>query len=468
MFDEPVVCVDVETTGGHPAWHRITEIALVGVRAGKIEWQWSSLVHPGCRIPSSIQTLTGISDEMVAEAPPFAAIADEVESRLAGRRFVAHNARFDYGFVRAELRRLGRPFTAPLACTVRLSRELFPEQPRHNLDALIERHGLECATRHRALPDAAVLAQFWLALRGRLPGATLDAALEKVSRRPSLPAQLPESLVDDLPEVCGVYRFIGEGDSLLYVGKALNLRERVLAHFMSAGRDAKSQRLSARVRRVEWTETAGEFGALLLEARLVRERQPVYNRRLRGGGGLHTWSVGDDGAAPRLLALEGPLPAADLFGLYRSARQARNALTTLARDHKLCLRVLGLEAGGEGSCFGHQVGRCAGACVGVESRAKHNLRLKLALASHKLRAWPHPGAVALEETSALGLRQWHVIDGWQYLGTVHPDEETGEGMSDRALHAAREGFDPDVYRILARHLPRLRKGLRPWPPAARR
>ena len=77
MFDEPVVCVDVETTGGHPAWHRITEIALVGVRAGVIEWQWSSLVHPGCRIPLSIQRLTGISDEMVAEAPPFAAIADD-------------------------------------------------------------------------------------------------------------------------------------------------------------------------------------------------------------------------------------------------------------------------------------------------------------------------------------------------------------------------------------------------------
>ena len=289
-----------------------------------------------------------------------------------------------------------------------------------------------------------------------------------VSRRPSLPAQLPESLVDDLPEACGVYRFIGEGDSLLYVGKALNLRERVLAHFMSAGRDTKSQRLAAQVRRVEWTETAGEFGALLLEARLVRERQPVYNRRLRGGGGLHAWSVGDDGAAPQLLALEGPLPASDLFGLYRSARQARNALTTLARDHKLCLRVLGLESGGEGSCFGHQVGRCAGACVGVESRAKHNLRLKLALAPQKLRAWPHPGAVALEETSALGLRQWHVIDGWQYLGTVHPDGGDGEGLPGDAPLAARTGFDPDVYRILARHLPRLRKGLRPWPPAARR
>jgi DNA polymerase-3 subunit epsilon len=464
-FDEPIACVDVETTGGHPAWHRITEIAIVGVRAGEVEWEWSQLVNPGGRIPPSIQQLTGISDEMVADAPPFAAIADEVEARLAGRRFVAHNARFDYGFVRTELRRLGRPFSAPLACTVRLSRDLYPEQPRHNLDAIIARHGLECASRHRALPDAQVLAQLWGALRREWPAEALDAALDRVGRRPSLPSHLSPDLVDDLPEACGVYRFIGEGDALLYVGKALNLRERVLSHFMSAGRDAKSQRLSAQVRRIEWTETAGELGALLLEARVVRESKPVYNRRLRGGGELFTWRVDDDGSAPQLTPLEGPLPAGDVFGLYRSARQARTALTTLAREQKLCLRVLGLEQGGEVSCFGHQVGRCAGACVGAEPRLKHNLRLKLALAPHKLRSWPYKGAVALEETSAMGLRQWHVLDGWQYLGSVQPDEVDPAEATRGGLATPQAGFDPDVYRILARHLTRTRKGLRPWPPA---
>ena len=466
-FDEPIACVDVETTGGHPAWHRITEIAIVGMRAGEVEWEWSQLVNPGGRIPPSIQQLTGISDEMVADAPPFAAIADEVEARLAGRRFVAHNARFDYGFVRTELRRVGRPFAAPLACTVRLSRELYPEQPRHNLDAIIARHGLECASRHRALPDAQVLAQLWGALRREWPADALDAALDRVGRRPSLPSHLSPDLVDDLPEACGVYRFIGEGDALIYVGKALNLRERVLSHFMSAGRDAKSQRLAAQVRRIEWTETAGELGALLLEARVVRESKPVYNRRLRGGGELFTWRVEDDGSAPQLTALEGPLPPGDIFGLYRSARQARTALTKLARDQKLCLRVLGLEPGGDGSCFGHQVGRCAGACVGAEPRLKHNLRLKLALAPHKLRSWPYKGAVALEETSAMGLKQWHVLDGWQYLGSVQPDEVDPVEATRVGLAKPQAGFDPDVYRILARHLTRTRKGLRPWPPSDR-
>ena len=97
----------------------------------------------------------------------------------------------------------------------------------------------------------------------------LDAALEAVARRPSLPPQIPAELVDELPEAPGVYRFFGEAGALIYVGKANNLRERVLSHFMAAGRDAKSQRLSSQVRDIEWTETAGELGALLLEALFI-------------------------------------------------------------------------------------------------------------------------------------------------------------------------------------------------------
>jgi len=459
-----IAFVDVETTGGHPAWHRITEIAIVAMRDGITEWEWSSLVNPGVTIPPSIQRLTGISNEMVMAAPSFDDLADEVERRLAGRRFVAHNARFDYGFVRAELRRSGRRFSAPLTCTVRLSRDLYPEAARHNLDAIIERHGLECSSRHRALPDAQVLAQLWQRLRSTWSADVLDAAIERVGRRPSLPAHLSADLIDDLPEAAGVYRFYGESNALIYVGKAKNLRERVLSHFMGATRDSKSQRLAAQTRRIEWTETAGELGALLLESRLVRELQPVYNRRLRGGGETWTWLIDDVGGAPKLHELAGPVPQqADAFGLYRSVRQAKTALTQLARDHKLCLRVLGLESAGKGSCFAYQVGRCAGACVGEEPLARHGLRVKLLLAPIKLRSWPHAGAVAIEETSALGMRHWHVVEGWQYLGTLVADEHE-EGRGAQSLRdAPAQGFDADTYRILCRYLKPNARNLRPWP-----
>lgn len=443
LIDEPVAFVDVETTGGHPAWHRITEIAIVAMRDGQIEWRWSSLVNPGVSIPPSIQRLTGISNDMVAEAPTFEELSREILERLAGRRFVAHNVRFDYGFVRSELRRAGHAYSAPLACTVRLSRELFPEADRHNLDAIIERHGLQCESRHRALPDADVLAQLWQHWRSTLTPSRFAEAIERVGRRPSLPSHLPPDLIDDVPEVCGVYRFMGEGDTLIYVGKAKNIRERVLAHFGGATRDSKSQRLATQVRRIEWTETAGELGALLLEAQWVRQFKPVYNRRLRGGGEHHTWFVSDDGSSPLLQRLEGPLPdGGDCFGLFRTVKAARTALTTIARERRLCLKTLGLETSGAGSCFGYQLGRCDGACVGGESLQKHALRLKLALAKHKLKSWPYAGPIRIEERNAQGRIEWHHVDRWQYLGTKTVDGE----------RANESAFDPDVYRILVRHL----------------
>ncbi len=456
----PVAFVDVETTGGHPAYHRVTEVAIVAARNGVPEWRWSQLVNPGVRIPPSIEGLTGISNAMVADAPPFERIADEVLERLSGRLFVAHNARFDYGFLRAELRRAGHRWQSPIACTVKLSRRLDPALPRHNLDSLIAHHGVDCATRHRALPDAEALHQIWSRWLATRPAADFEAAIAAVSQRPQLPPQLPADLADDLPEAPGVYRFYGassagDGETLIYVGKANNLRERVLAHFAGALRDAKSRRLSEQTRRVEWTETAGELGALLLEARLVRELKPVYNRRLRGAQEAWSWIVPDDGAAPRLVDLdvEG-LGDTDAFGLYRTERAARAALTRLARDQRLCLKALGLESG-SGSCFGYQIGRCAGACVGLEPLARHGLRLKLALAPLKLRGWPYRGPVGVYESTGFGLTQIHVIDRWQYLGSVRE----GEPFEPRF---ARDGrFDTDAYRILVERLTPAARNVRP-------
>lgn len=454
LLEGPVAFVDVETTGGHPAYHRVTEVAIIAVCNGEVEWQWSALVNPGRGIPPSIQQLTGITNDMVADAPEFAALADEVERRLAGRLFVAHNARFDYGFLRSELRRAGRRFAAPVACTVKLSRRMHPEMPRHNLDALIARHAIELPARHRALPDAEALWQLWQHWSEPESRDAFEAALLAVTARQSLPPQLPAELIDDLPEGPGVYRFFGETGNLIYVGKANNIRERVLGHFGGAMRDAKSRRLSEQTYRVEWTDTAGELGALLLEARLVRELKPVYNRRLRGGD-TYSWRLGDDASPPQLLTLgsQAQLPSGDWFGLYRSEREARSGLTKLAREAKLCLKLLGLESG-EGSCFGFQIGRCAGACNGKEPPIRHAMRLKIALLPSKLKSWPYAGPVAVHEGSGFGLSQVHVIDQWQYLGSVNLDDaaEIADLERFRPRHPPLHGFDVDAYRLLSRHL----------------
>ena len=143
--------VDLETTGADPNRDRITEVAVLVTEGDQLIEQWSSLVNPGMPIPYRIQAFTGITDEMVADAPDFAAVVDEVRSRLAGAVFVAHNARFDYGFLRAAFERTGKSWDAPVMCTVKFSRALDPEFPKHGLDAIIAR-GWLC---HRLPPQGA-------------------------------------------------------------------------------------------------------------------------------------------------------------------------------------------------------------------------------------------------------------------------------------------------------------------------
>ena len=450
LFDAPVVFLDVETTGSQPAFDRVIEIGMVAAHAGELEYQWSVLVNPGVSIPPFIEHFTGITNEMLRGAPAFADVAEELALRLEGRLFVAHNARFDYSFVRGEFRRIGREFSSRVACTLKLSRLLDPTLPQHNLDALIRHHRLVCEARHRALPDAAALWHYWERLRQTRSLDELDSALGEITRQTATPPQLPPDIVSDLPESHGVYRFYGEGDALLYVGKANNVRERVLQHWRAATADARSARLFNETRRIDWTLTAGELGALLLEASMVREQRPLYNRRLRGGE-CWTWLIRDRGA-PVLVSVDWTtLGSGDVFGAYRKRADAKRALLNIAREQRLCLQMLGLEArpsGAPGSCFGFQVGRCSGVCVGRESSALHLTRLKLALERHAINPWPFAGRIGILEANATGFEQLHVVDQWHYLGTV-----ASSAAPPRARVPAP--FDYDTYCILRRWLARI-------------
>ena len=207
--DTPVAFVDIETTGCAPGTHRVIDVAVIGATGDRLDFEWQTLVNPGVRITSGITALTGIDDDMIADAPPFERIAQELRERLAGRVFVAHNVRFDYGFIRREFARVETEWRSPNLCTVRLSRALYPQMPRHNLDAVMERHGIAIENRHRAMPDAQVLWQFWRKLRSEWPREELARALDLASLRATLPAALSPDLPDDLPEEAGVYRFYG-------------------------------------------------------------------------------------------------------------------------------------------------------------------------------------------------------------------------------------------------------------------
>ena len=454
MLDQSLVILDVETTGVNPVYDRITEVGLVEVERGRSVGEWSTLVNPGTRIPPAIQALTGITDDMVALAPAFAEIAGHLLARLEGKLLVAHNARFDYGFLRNEFRRAGLRYSSRVLCTVKLSRRLFPRESRHNLDALMTRHGLACESRHRALGDARAVGLLLERWRREIAHDVVAAAAHALVKAPTIPAGLAEGALDAIPEAPGVYIFCGENGAALYVGKSINLRSRVLAHFAGDHRDARDMKIAQQVNRVDWIETAGELGALIEESRLVKKLAPVYNRRLRRAAELCAWHWRvEEMLDPPRLVNAGDLARVrfdDVHGLFRSRSAALEALREIATAHQLCPIVLGLEKG-KGPCFAHQLKRCRGACVGTETRAQHALRLVAALAQLRMRPWPFKGRIGVIESGA-ARDEIIVLDRWCYLGTVRSEAELGEFTGQRPAAT----FDLDTYKILTRFFARSR------------
>ena len=447
----PLAFVDLETTGATATSDRVTEIGIIEVDEDGSVREWQQLVNPGTRIPAFIEQLTGISNAMVADAPPFEAVAEETLRRLEGRLFIAHNARFDYGFLKNEFKRLGVTFRAPVLCTVKLSRTLFPEHKRHNLDSLIERHGLQAEARHRALADAQLIHQFWQKIHVDRNSDDIEAALKAQNARPSLPPHLDAGIVDELPDTPGVYLFYGDNNLPLYVGKAKDIRQRVLSHFSADHSSAKEMALSQQVRRIDWIETAGEIGALLKEATLVKQLLPSHNRQLRKNDDLCTWTLVDEGDGwlrPELAtARELDMGIrSSCYGLFKSGKEATEVLRALAAEHQLCDALLGLEKTTPGKpCFGYQIKRCKGACVGSEPYAKHTMRLVGALTRLKLVTWPLNGPAIIREGD-----EAHLIEGWRYLGTARSDEEL-----NALLAADRPQFDRDTYKILVKYVAKM-------------
>lgn len=454
MDFEKLIFIDLETTGANPAIDRITEIGLVEVDRSGNATHWSSLVNPGVSIPAFIQGLTGISNEMVRSAPSFGQLAAALHQRLQDALFIAHNARFDYGFLRNAFSEAGYSFRSEVLCTVKLSRALFPAESRHNLDVLITRHQLKPDARHRALADADLIWQFWQKLCQQIPQDVLIPTLKTLLQRPSLPSHLPSDTLDHLPDTPGVYLFYGENDLPLYVGKSVHLRQRVMSHFSADHKLYKEMRLSQQLHRIEWRETVGEIGALLLEAQLVKSLQPIHNRKLRRQGSLCSWRLKDDAiahAAPELsYASDADFGRTDtVYGLFSSKRKAESILRELAERHQLCLVQLGLEGRAQSNkpCFGWQLQRCKGVCIGKEAEALHHARLLTALSSLRVQTWPYEGAVGLIEKGSSGRTAVHLVNNWCYLGTAESDEAL-QDLMERS--PTRPVFDMDTYKILSK------------------
>jgi DNA polymerase-3 subunit epsilon len=443
--------IDLETTGMTATADRITEIGIINVVDGVLVDEWTTLVDPECSIPGEIQALTGITNAMVRDAPTFSVIADEVRRRLGDAVFVAHNARFDYVFIKNEFRRLGESFSADVLCTVRLSRRLYPEYSRHGLDQLRERHQLSMDGRHRALGDARAAWQFIEVATHEHSPPVVNDAIKALLKMPSLPPQLSPGVLDDLPEGPGVYVFYGVNNLPIYVGKSINLRDRVRSHFSSDYRSANDLRLSTEITRIEVEQTAGELGALLREIELIKTRMPLRNHRLRRNQEVAFLRLRDLNALPEYVPVDDvDFSMTDgLYGPFAAKTQAKSALNVLAADYQLCWHVIAGKPSGA-ACFGRQLHRCRGLCVGEETLLQHNVRLVEALAEKRLPDWPFDGRVAFREVSVeTGLEAVHVFDRWCLVGSAR-SEEALQLLDD----VAPQAFDMDVYRLLRKWVER--------------
>lgn len=447
MFDTPAVFVDIETNGGNGERGRIIEIALIRVEDGEVVEEFSSLVNPGSAIPYWITKLTGISNADVADAPYFDEIAAEVYRILEGAIFVAHNVRFDFSFIKRQLEALGYTFRPKLFCTVRMSRLLYAEHKGHSLEKIITRHGIETASRHRALADAQAIFDFTkLAIQEKGIEAFQESIAHQLKTK-TLPPNIDEGAFERLPETPGIYIFEDADGMPLYVGKSVNIRARVRSHFANDTKIVKEMKLSLTSHSISFVQTETEIEALLLESAKVKELQPIHNRLLRrttkqsvlvkrqNDEGYTTISV-------ESRELEQEVDLGSIYGVYTSRMKAKSRLESLMQTFQLCPKLLGLEKAG-GACFRHHLGLCKGACVGKESVDVYNRRVEYALERSKIEAWPFKGelSVAISPTKALLIDQW-VVKGYV---TALEDGTT-------RLERITNGFDMDTYKIIRSYL----------------
>ena len=449
-MQEPVYTfVDVETTGGSPQSHRIIDIALIQVCGGKIIREFQSLVQPSQPVSQFIAQLTGITDAMLEGAPAFEEIAMEVASMLEGTIFVAHNAPFDYAFVKQECARAGFSVNLPQLCTVRLSRALFPEERKHNLDIVIERCGIQIGpTRHRAYTDTKAIVDFFLHVHERFPIEVLDAVIKKLLKKYVLPSHMQEEDLEKLPERPGIYIFRDKDGQPIYIGKSIHIRERVCQHFARAHNSSKELLLTTRTHSIDYEETVSELGALLLESTLVKEMLPVYNHRLRRNSNSIALMRSYDAHGylrpePRQLGSLESREFSEILGIFRSQRQMKTSLTVLQKELGLCSHLLGLTRGDK-ACFAYSLGRCLGPCVGEAIAENYNMRVEDAFMKTRIHRWPHKYPLLIRhDDPERGRVEFVAVHEWCVL--VHATLE-GDEWTRVERHERR--FDRDMYHIL--------------------
>lgn len=444
--------VDIETTGGSSRWECITEIAIVRHDGQRILDTFSTLINPGRSIPWNIAQLTGITDEMVADAPKFFEVARQIVELTDGAVFVAHNVQFDYGFIKSEFARLGYVYSRRQLCTVRLARKVFPGLPGYSLSRLKDWFGISSARSHRALDDTLATVQiFEKLLQARDAADTIQQFVHYGVKASRLPEQITLERLHALPEACGVYYFHDLNGQVVYVGKSINIRKRIFEHF--ADPSSKGEQLRQAVADLSCMETGSELVALLLESADIKRLQPRINRAQRTTRFQGAVYAGvDEQGYQRFVAgkhLTKGIPGMEKIAEYPKMGSAVAHMEAVCLKHGLCSKLCGLDKRAT-ACFRHAIKQCQGACIGEEPQERYNQRAEQALrelglslqGDHLIR---EEGRTP-DEVACIGVRDGH------FVGYAFFDKSDNLRVEDIWEALRRPGPDPEAERIILRYL----------------
>lgn len=371
--------VDIETTGGYAANNDITEVAIVLHDGQNITGRFESLVKPVQQIPRYIQALTGITPELVKDAPSFADIAPRIKNLLQDKIFVAHNVNFDYSFLKHHLSELNIDLDNPRLCTVRLTKKVFPGLASYSLGSLCRHFGIEIESRHRAGGDANATARLFNLLLENNAEPHIQGFIKRRSKEQSLPPHLPKEDVENLPYTPGVYYFHDHKGKVVYVGKAKNLKYRVRSHFTHNGAGRQRQDFLRTIHRISYQECSTELMAFIFENIEIRRLWPPFNYSQKSFTATYGLYLFQDQAGYLRLAIEKKRKNLQPVYTFSLLTEGRTLLRQLIEEFGLCPKLCFLQKDEE-PCEGMKSQGCKGACEKKEKPHRYNKRVEKAIA----------------------------------------------------------------------------------------
>lgn len=372
--------VDIETTGSYAANNGIIEISIQLFDGEKIVDQYETLVNPGQNIPRYIQAFTGISNEMVQDAPRFEEVAREVFYLLQDKIFVAHNVNFDYSFIKNHLEFYGYTLNSKKLCTVRLSRQIFPGLPSYSLGNLCHSLGIEINNRHRAGGDAQATAVLFRKLLENDTKEAIANSLKRSSKEHTLPPNVPLEHFDQLPSTPGVYYFHDNKGKVVYVGKAKNIKSRVNSHFSNNSDSKQKQNFVRHVYGISYQSTATELMAAILESTEIKRLWPSFNSAQKKPEDVYGIFVYQDQNGYMRLAIEKKRKNSNPIYTFHYKVDGHGVIRKLMTEYNLCPKLCFMQIDND-PCQGVIDGHCHGACEKKETPEVYNDRVLQAIAS---------------------------------------------------------------------------------------